>query len=224
MIKSEVNYRNISPKKLLSREFRHLLLLVYWPIYVLLYFFIERVYPFTDYCVIYCKIDDIIPFCELFFVPYVSWYVYLVVIQLYALRYDVETFKRFMKFTILTYTAASVFFILFPNIQHLRPAAFARDNIFTHAVGSLYKTDTCTNVCPSVHVIGAIGVLFAVWQANGLNNKLVRTVCFLITVLICMSTVFLKQHSIVDVIVGIIFALIGYLICFRRKKSPSDTF
>lgn len=139
--------------------------------------------------------------------------------------YDIGAFKRFMYFIILTYSVTIVIYLIFPTCQQLRPAAFPRDNLLTQMVGNFYAFDTNTNVCPSIHVLGALGVMFAGWDTERLRKPLWRSVFAATALLICLSTVFLKQHSVIDVLAALPLALIAYAVCYRphRRHARRDT-
>ena len=102
----------------------------------------ERLWVRETYYPISCSLDNLIPFCEFFLIPYLFWFVFLVGIHIYTLLYDVESFRRLMKFIMLTYSTAMVIYILFPNCQELRPVVFERDNIFTQFLEGFYQFDT----------------------------------------------------------------------------------
>lgn len=208
-----VNYKQLRLNNLYSPQFRHLLLLIYWVIYGLMFLFVERAIT-LDYHVIECSLDRKIPFCEFFIIPYYFWYAFLVFINLYTLFFDIPTFKKLMYFIIIANTATIIFYLIYPNMQELRPTEFARDNIFTDMVKNLYIIDTNTNVCPSLHVIDSFAVLFAAWIAKGLNKPLWRTVFLILTVLISISTLFLKQHSVIDVVSASALCLAVYPFAF----------
>lgn len=195
------------------KNYKHLFLLLFWVVYLSSFFFLERGVE-TVYAPIYSFIDDLIPFCEFFIIPYVFWYLFLVFIHLYTLKYDVESFKKLMYFLVVSFGTATVIFAAFPNMQELRPTVFERDNVFTDAVKFLYTIDTNTNVCPSLHVVGSFAVLFTAWNAKGLNKTGYRLVFTFITLLITVSTVFLKQHSVVDIFAGVILSFAVYPIAF----------
>ncbi len=207
------NYKKLRLRNLYSKEFRHLFLLLFWFFYLLSFFILERV-VIAQYTSVYSQLDDIIPFCEFFIIPYVFWYLYLVIIHLYTLKYDVDSFKKLMYFLILSFGIATVVFMVFPNMQQLRPKDFTRDNIFTDTVKFLYVIDTNTNVCPSLHVVGSLAVLFTAWNTKGLNRPLYRTIFLIVAVLIMLSTVFLKQHSVVDIFAGILLSVAVYPFAF----------
>lgn len=77
-IKPEVNYREFRIHKLNTPEFSHVRLLLYWPIFGLLFLFLERLQPQRNYYPVYCGLDDIIPFCEWALIPYLFWFVFLI--------------------------------------------------------------------------------------------------------------------------------------------------
>ena len=94
--------------------------------------------------------------------------------------------------------------------------------MLTDIVKALYSFDTNTNVCPSLHVIGAIAVLISVWHAKGLNRIWIKALFIILTVLISLSTVFLKQHSFVDVIAALPVCLIAYIAVYALRRNPTN--
>ncbi len=213
-----VDYQKFRFSKLNTPEFEHLKYLAYWPVFGVLFLTVERLWIRERYYPISCPLDDMIPFCEYFLIPYLFWFVFLVGFQIYTLLYDTESFKRMMKFIIISYTVAMLVYILFPNCQELRPVLFERNNIFTHFVEGLYQFDTNTNVCPSIHVIGSVAVMFCAWNSRYFSTIVWRIVFGLLTFLISESTIFLKQHSIVDVIAAVPVCVISYTISFQKEK------
>ena len=212
-----VDYRKFRLSKLSDPEFSHLKLLLYWPIYGLLFLFAERFYKVDYYYPMHCSLDDKIPFCEYFLIPYLFWFVFLIGIHIYTLFYDVDTFKRLMKYIIITYSAAIIIYFIFPTCQELRPVVFERSNIFTEFLKGFYVFDTNTNVCPSIHVIGSLAVVFAGRHAKGLEAPKWKIAFGVTALLICLSTVFLKQHSVIDVLAALPICAAAYPFCFGKK-------
>lgn len=214
-----VDYRTIRLNKLNSNEFSHLKLLLYWPVYGIAFLFVERFYQADAYYSMHCKLDDYIPFQEWFLIPYLFWFLFLVGMIAYTLLYDVESFRKFMKFVMITYSAAIIIYLIFPNCQELRPAAFERDNILTRFMSGFYQFDTNTNVCPSVHVIGSLAVMFTAWHSKHFSSTKWKLLFGIAAVLISISTVFLKQHSVVDILAALPISLVAYYLCFIKKKE-----
>ena len=204
-----VDYRKLRPSNITSPEFRHLLLLLYWPIYGLTFLILERGLT-LNYHPVEAALDAKIPFCEYFVPAYYFWFVFLIGIHFYTGFFDVPAFKKLMYFIMITYTITSVIYIIYPTKQELRPTEFAGDNIFIAIINGLYNFDTNTNVCPSLHVIGSFAVLFTSWHCKRFKTFWWQLGFISATVLICLSTVFLKQHSVVDIWVALAVCAVAY--------------
>lgn len=214
MRKPVVDYRQFRLRRLRDPEFSHLLYLLGWVGYFALYFLTENLIPTEKCYVIHSPLDDLIPFCEVFVIPYVGWYLLIVVSLLYFALYNPKSFIKLQSFIIITQVVAMTVYILFPNMQDLRPAEFPRDNIFTDIIGLLYTFDTNTNVCPSLHVGYSIGIA-SVWLKEKGVSKWVKAFITVFVVLVCLSTTFIKQHSIVDAFAAIPMCLLAEIILYK---------
>lgn len=212
------DYRNFRLSKINTPEYRHLWLLLIWPAYILRYFLVEQLNPAEVYTVIHSPLDDVIPFQEGFVVFYVLWYIAIVGMHLYTMLFDLDAFKRYSKFLMISITISTAIFLLFPSCQELRPAEFPRDNLLARIVGLLYAVDTNTNVFPSEHAIGALAVLAAAINTKSLCSPSKIAAFSLLAVLISLSTVFLKQHSILDVLAALPVCAVAYGICYGRRE------
>ena len=142
------DYRQFRLRKLNTPEFSHIKLLLFWPVFGLAFLALERFRPHAAYHVMHCALNDAIPFSEWALIPYLLWFVYLIGALAYTFFQDVPAFRRMMRFVIVTYTAATVIYFIYPTQQLLRPEAFAHDNALTRVVAWFYTFDTNTNVCP----------------------------------------------------------------------------
>lgn len=209
-----VDYRAFRPELLNTDRFRHLKLLLYWPLFGLLFLYAERFMEVEYYHPMHCTLDQYIPFCELFVFPYLFWFVFLIGMHAYTLFYDIPAFRRMMYFIMLTYSAALIIFFLYPNCQQLRPLSFARDNVLTRFMAHFYRFDTSTNVCPSLHVIGSLAVYFASRDIRRFASPGWRAFFLISAVLISVSTVFLKQHSVLDLLAAVLVCAVGYVLVY----------
>lgn len=189
--------------------------ITYMVIYLCWFYIIEHI-PGRDYSIIHMRMDDKIPFCEYFIIPYFLWFGYVAWILFYLFFTNEKDFHRCCSFLFSGMTIFLVISTVFPNIHYLRPSVMPRNNIFSDMVLYLYSMDTSTNLWPSIHVYNSMGVFFAVMHNERLNSKsTIRLSCFSLTVLIILSTVFLKQHSVYDVMTGIIMGVVIYIITYR---------
>lgn len=214
----ETDFRRFRFSKLNTDEFRHLKLLIFWPIFGLFFTLVERFYNVGHYYSMHCPLDDMIPFCEWFLIPYLLWFVYLIGTIVYTFFFDVAAFKRMMYFIIITYSITMLIYLVFPTCQDLRPTQFARDNVLTRFVAWFYNFDTNTNVCPSIHVLGSVAAMLGLCDCRRLQNPKLKLLFILLCVLICISTVFMKQHSVLDVLEALPLCVIAYPICYKAGR------
>ena len=125
-----------------------------------------------------------------------------------------HSFRLYGWFIIIAFTGTLLFCLIFPNGQNLRPAEFTDPNIFTWLVGRLYHADTNTNVIPSMHVLGCMAAVFGLFRCR-CTPRWAKIGVIILTVLINASTVFIKQHSILDVIIALIVSVVLYFVVFR---------
>ena len=214
MKKPVVDYRAFRLSRINDPRFSHLKLLLGWVGYFILYFITENLIP-EEYCVpVHMWLDDLIPFCEWFLIPYVFWYGLIVFSLGYFLLYNIDSFKRLQTFIIITQICAMAVYIVFPNRQDLRPTVFPRDNFLTQCIGYLYRFDTNTGVCPSLHVAYSIGIA-SVWVKQRVS-KLAKAFVVVSVILICLSTMFIKQHSAVDFFAALPVCLLAEAIVYGR--------
>ena len=216
--KSVVDYRSFRLRKIKEPQFRHLLFLSGWIGYLLLYILTERFIPYERCISIHCVLDERIPFCEYFVIPYVGWYFLILGSLIYFAFYNPDNFKNMMKFIIIVQIIGMVIYILFPNRQDLRPEVFERDNIFTKVIGFLYKIDTCTNVCPSMHVAYSIGIA-SVWLKEESASKWCKFSIIAFCLLVCISVVFVKQHSVIDILVAIPLCIFAEWVVLKKWRG-----
>ena len=216
MKKPVIDYREFRFSKLNTSQFSHLYLVLCWPAYFLMYYLTETFIPMKDCNIIHSPLDDIIPFCELFVIPYVLWYLLIASSLIYFLFYNVENFKRLQIFIFSVQVIATIIYIVYPNMQTLRPEAFPRDNFLTDIVANLYKVDTNTGVCPSLHVSVSIAIASA-WLKEKSANWIFKTFIVLFAASICLSTVFIKQHSVVDFFVALPMCILVEFAVFGKS-------
>lgn len=213
------DYGGFRLNKINEEQYRHMWLLLFWPVYLLRYGLLTFVNPAAECTPIRCPLDDRIPFLEGFVVFYVLWYVFIFGMHIYLMLYDVPGFRKYTQFLIVAMSISTLTFLLYPTCQELRPAVFERDSIFTRIVGLIYAVDPNVNVCPSEHVIGALAVLAAAMNTRCLRSPGKLTVTAILAVLICLSTVFIKQHSAVDILAALLVCAIAYVICYGKHRK-----
>ena len=214
------DYRGLRLSNLASPQYRHLLLLLGWVGYFLLYVLTENLIPEEACHVIHCALDDRIPFCEYFALFYVGWYFLIAGSLLYFLLWDVDSFRKLQTYIILVQLLATAVYILYPSRQELRPEEFPRENLLTDAMAFLYRIDTPTGVFPSLHVAISLGIA-STWLRVKQFSKWLRAAITWFCLMVCLSVCFVKQHSVLDVFAAIPLCLVAEWFVFFRKKKKS---
>ena len=209
--------------KKLVKKYKHAWVFIYVPIYLIWFCILENRVT-AQYHIIHSVLDDSIPFVEYFIVPYLLWFVFIAAVFLYFFFTDVE---EFYKLSGLMFAGMTIFLIvstIMPNGLELRPLIFERDNIFVDAVKLLYRTDTPTNVFPSIHVYNSVVACIAVSKSRHLEKKKgIRHGVYAMAVLIILSTDFLKQHSVIDLMAAFVMAYVLYPFVYAGadRKVPA---
>lgn len=198
-------------------KYKHGLLLLYFLIYLPWFGYLEENVT-THFHVIHVALDDKIPFCEYFIIPYMLWFVYVAWGVAYFFFKNKSEYYKLCAFLFTGMTIFLVISTVYPNGHYLRPTTFERDNIFVQAVQWLYSTDTPTNLFPSIHVYNSLGINMAVWHSeNFKKNKPVRYGSSILCISIILSTMFLKQHSVFDVVTGVVLAAFMFSLVYARS-------
>ena len=210
--------------KALIQQYKHAWVFLYVLIYMPWFYYLERhITANSDFHVIHAALDDYIPFIEYFIIPYLLWFAFIVVTFLWFFFNDVSGFYKMAAFLFTGMTIFLIISTLYPNGLDLRPVQFERDNIFVDMVKMLYKADTPTNVLPSIHVFNSLAIHAGLCRYATIHKqKIWRNGSFVLCLLICMSTLFLKQHSFLDVAAAIVlFMIVSWITNILSRKRTT---
>lgn len=203
------------PKRLVCHpDSRYLL---FWPVFWLRYLLLEQYPPRANYHVVHCALDDRIPFLEGFIIPYLLWHLCIVGIHLWLYTREDPAFEKYSRYLMVAMGISTAVFVLYPTCQNLRLTQFPRENALTKLVQLLYRMDTSTNVCPSEHVIGAVGFFLAV-RGSQKPHPGTTVLAGVLACLTAVATVFLKQHSVLDVLAALPVCFLGWAASFGRQS------
>lgn len=201
---------------------------LYLVFYLAFFTFLERTVQEAAVWV-HCELDDLIPFCKYAVIPYFLWFLWVPGTLLYILfRAPRAEFWRYCLPLFAGMTLALLFCLLVPNGVALRPRVVVGDDIFSQCVRMLYRRDTATNVCPSIHVFNAVTTDLAIQRSSCFagqrrSRRWLRRGSCLLDLSVILSTMLLKQHSVIDVVCGILlaFAMEGLAMAALRE-SPRE--
>lgn len=197
------------------------------PVFALFYFIVfsrleQIVSADSVFHLIEIPLDRKIPFCEWFIIPYNIWFVFIMgtVAFFVLVNRDKREYYRFEATMIVGMSLFLLISALWPNGLNLRPDILPRDNFCTHLVQNLYAKDTPTNVFPSMHVYNSLCAIVALFDCRMLKrHHAIRAAIFVLVVLIVLATIFLRQHSVLDVIGAFALHAVITLIVYKGMRG-----
>ena len=176
--------------------------------------------------IIHSLADDKIPFCPYFIIPYVLWYFFLIGTVIYFAVFCPSK-KEYYQYLGTLGVGMTLFLLIsyvYPNGQHLRPdLGSTGGGVFISVIRFLYKIDTPTNIFPSMHVFNATASCIALYQNKRCRkNKLFTVSQIILTISIVLSTMFLKQHSVADVMTALILNILCYQLFYRVLPARKE--
>ncbi len=211
--------------KAFFKKYKHGLFFLYMFIYFPWFGYVERTVT-TDFHEIYMPLDDMIPFVEVFIIPYLLWFVYVAAFAIIFFLKDSGEFTRLCVFLGVGMTVFLIVSTVWPNGHYLRPEMSGNESLLSPLISHLYATDTSTNIMPSIHVYNSLAIGLAIIHSKHFKKAWIQIPSFILMVLIILSTVFLKQHSVWDVIGAFILAFPMWILLYspirllNHKRIP----
>jgi membrane-associated phospholipid phosphatase len=166
-------------------------------------------------------LDNLIPF-----VPQMAvFYVYLfygttIITMLYFAFLDPERGYALSWMLVLINAAAIIIYILFPVSTYwyrLELLAHPRTDFLSRVMYDYYRSDPSFNCFPSLHAAVTTAAAYVWYRYARLHKRALTTVIAVLAAIIAsgvvLSTLFVRQHYIVDEAAGILLALAAGKLC-----------
>ena len=162
-------------------------------------------------------LDKVIPFKAIFIIPYVYWYVYIVIGFVFILINSRRDYMRlFISFFIGMSVCYAIYYVYPTEIT--RPI-IQKGDLLNNLVNFIYSADKPVNCFPSLHVLTTY---FIMRYTKYKNSKKKFYYTQIIGLLIILSTLFIKQHFVLEVIGGILLAEITILVVKKINDSKIE--
>lgn len=153
-------------------------------------------------------IDNLIPFLKLFILPYVSWYPYVAIFLLVLCFVDKDNYFKLVGSICIGMLTCYLIYFFYPTYVQ-RPWVEDKD-ILDKIVLWVYGRDNPFNCWPSIHVLNAYLVALYTTLSNKLSPS-IKSASITVSILIILSTMFVKQHYLSDVAAGLLLGTTVYL-------------
>ena len=206
--------------QLRSRCRPHLWYQLYWVVYLIWFFWLDLTVTAPKY-ILHSPLDDLIPFNEWFVIPYCSWFLLLVAVTALLWWKDTASYDKLCLMMFSGMTFCLIVYMLLPNGLDLRPTVeeIGRSNPAMWVMQLLWKADASVNVCPSIHCQSTACMAIAISESKLAEERpVLRPIALVWAALICLSTVFTKQHSVLDVVCGLTVAVVWLPVLYRDRN------
>ena len=157
-------------------------------------------------------LDEQIPFLSWTVLIYWGCFIFWIINYYIGVKYDKGKGYRFIGSHFIGEAVCFFVFVFFPTT--MTRAANPGISLFDKIIGLTYTYDAPDNLFPSIHCF----VSWLCWIAVRKNRKIpawYQKLSLLMAVLVCISTLTVKQHVIADVPAGILLAELSYLLAGR---------
>lgn len=164
-------------------------------------------------------VDDWIPFVKEFIIPYLLWFPYLYGALIYYCFADRVQYYVTLSCMIVGKVVCFMIYYFWQTTVP-RPDVTGND-IFSSLVRYIYSIDQPVNCFPSIHVFTTFVIMLAAYKRKE-QHKWEFALLSIVGTLIIVSTVFTKQHAILDVISGMAVASVlyyGFQFVFVSKEE-----
>ncbi len=159
--------------------------------------------------------DDKVPFLSIFVVPYILAFVFWAIGPFVISKVSKEHYFNWIFGALIHYIICFIIYTVCPTTI-TRPVV-ENETVFDYLVNLIYVLDRPerpTNLFPSIHcslsILCYVGVMgkkeIPLWY---------RVSALVMAILVCLSTQFIKQHYIVDLISAFIIVVISYSIATK---------
>lgn len=152
-------------------------------------------------------IDDIIPLQSWMVIIYLGAYLFWAVNYYLSVKYDTSTNERFIISHMIGETVCLAAFILLPTTMN-RPL-ITGTSVFDQLLKLVYAVDKPDNLMPSIHCYLSwlcwIGV-----RNNAHVSKGYQHFSLIMAIAVCLSTLMVKQHVLIDALTGVLLAEVSY--------------
>lgn len=151
-----------------------------------------------------------LPLVPYFVYIYASWYLLLGIIPMHIYTKNKKVYYKYFTSALISIIILNIIFVIYPTTVPREEVL--NTNLTTYLLNIIYYLDTpAVNCFPSAHCL--ISCLFIISLIDTKEiNKQIKIFYIIISILIMLSTLFIKQHIFIDVISACIIAIITYYI------------
>ena len=162
------------------------------------------------------SLDNYIPFLPIFIYIYNIWYPFNILSLYFIFKDNVNIYIKTIISLVFCFIISNSIFIIYPTTVN-RPVINSYNNLTEFITYITFKIDTPATRCfPSNHCILCFIIIFSVLAIKNMT-KWKKRIIVTTNILIVLSTLFVKQHVVYDIIGSLVITLICFYILSRFK-------
>jgi membrane-associated phospholipid phosphatase len=194
----------------LARPYRVTLPMVLLVSLVPLYIFIPELLPPDTRHVPELALDRALPLVPFWALVYGALYVFLILLPIFIVREQEHVRRTVNAYLLIWITAYVIFFVVYPTGAP-RPEKVIGEGFAVWGLRALYSSDPPYNCFPSLHVAHSFVSALTCFRMH----RKIGIVAIVCAAMVALSTLFTKQHYVLDVIAGVFLAVVAYVIFLR---------
>lgn len=148
-------------------------------------------------------LDRSVPFLKIFAIPYLMLAPFIAITLIYFCIFHRKVYYKVISSLVIGMVICFIIYFLFQTTVP-RPKLIG-DDALTSIVSFIYNSDNPFNCFPSIHVLFSYLMIIGVKKSDS-KSLVINSSIYLISSLIILSTQFIKQHVILDLIFAILLA------------------
>lgn len=159
-------------------------------------------------------LDRALPLVPSWAIVYGALYLFLILLPLFVVRQQELIVRTVHAYLLIWIAAYIVFFVVYPTAAP-RPDTVTGEGFGVWGLRALYSSDPPYNCFPSLHVAHSVVSALACSRVH----RRLGIIALIAAALVAVSTLFTKQHYVLDVVAGVVLAFVAYGIFLRRPGS-----
>lgn len=160
-------------------------------------------------------LDRALPLLPAWALVYGALYLFLIVLPVFVVR-EPEHIRRTVLAYLTVWSVAYVCFLVYPTVAP-RPLQFTGKGFGAWGLRFLYEADPPYNCFPSLHVAHSFVSALTCYVVH----RRVGIFAMVCAILVAISTLFTKQHYILDVVGGAFLACTAYTVFLRTYRRET---
>jgi membrane-associated phospholipid phosphatase len=179
------------------------------------YIFIGEMMPGRTLHAPELALDRAVPLQPAWALVYGAFYLFLILLPVFVVRQE-EQIRRTVRAYLMVWLTAYVCFLVYPTMAP-RPGKVIGEGFILWGLRFLYSSDPPYNCFPSLHVAHSFVSALTCYRVHR-GVGIAAVIC---ASLVGISTLYTKQHYVLDVIAGIFLAGVACAVFLRKDREET---